>query len=144
MLPSRAKQVSSAARGTRQRQQRKQPQCHTRSAAFRYQRSAISRPQPPQPRAPSTTPTPPPPPPLPTPPPPLLPPPPSFAPTCRLFAPPPSPGGGVALPQPTSFSISLAARCYDSCRRILQVVIANFYDTPHTPLHGHTWEPSVM
>lgn len=115
MLPSLAKQVSSAARGTRQWQQRRQPQCHARSAALRYQRSAISLPQPPQPRAPSVIPPPP------TPPPP--PPPPSFAPICRPFAPPPpSPGGGVVLPQPTSFSISLHARRYDACRCILQVI----------------------
>lgn len=118
MLPSLAKQVSSVARGTRQWEQRRQPQCHARSAALRYQRSAISLPQPPQPRTPSVTPPPPPPP--------LLP---SFAPICRLFAPPPpSPGGGVVLPQPTSFSISFHARRYDACRCILQVVIASFRD----------------
>lgn len=113
MLPSLEKQVSSAARGTRQWQQRRQPQCHARSAALRYQRSAISLPQPPQPRTPSMMPPPPPPPP------PL----PSFAPICRLLAPPPpSPGGGVVLPQPTSFSISLHTRCYDACRCILQMI----------------------
>ncbi|CAD1478660.1 unnamed protein product, partial [Heterotrigona itama] len=53
MLPSLAKHVNSAARGTRQWQQRRQPQCHARSAALRYHRSAISLPQPPQPRPPS-------------------------------------------------------------------------------------------
>lgn len=86
MLPSLAKHVNSAARGTRQWQQRRQPQCHARSAAFRYHRSAISLPQPPQPRPPSVL---------------LF----SPVPICRLLMA-PSPGGGVLLPQPTSFSIS--------------------------------------
>lgn len=86
MLPSLAKHVNSAARGTRQWQQRRQPQCHARSAALRYHRSAISLPQPPQPRTPSVL---------------LFSPPPS----CRLLTA-PSPGGGVLLPHPTSFSIS--------------------------------------
>lgn len=86
MLPSLAKQVTSVARGTRQWQHRKQPQCHARSAALRYHRSAISLPHPPQPSPASL----------------LVPP--SSVPIWRpLIA--PSPGGGVLLPQPTSFSI---------------------------------------
>ncbi|KAL0101673.1 hypothetical protein PUN28_019081 [Cardiocondyla obscurior] len=107
------------------RRQRRQPQCHARSAALRYQRSAISLPQPPQPRTPSVIP----PPPTPPPPPPPVP---SFAPTCRPFAPPPpSPGGGVVLPQPTSFSIS---NRYDACRGILQTFIASPRHAPPTLL----------
>lgn len=56
MLPSLAKQVSSAASGTRQWQQRRQAQCQARSAARRYHRSAISLPHPPHPSTASEAP----------------------------------------------------------------------------------------